>query len=154
MSRDITIFPGPEYGEKALKLFQAKSNLRTVAWGYLKNIELSITYTNCMDIKIFADSQKESDIVPVNKKGDNQLLENYRLISLLPILAKVFEKFYKIIYFNICKKTTFFAKISLVFDHLILVNISFPQQLMKFMHHLITVLHLMLGLFFRYFKSL
>ena len=127
MSHDITIFPGPDYGEKALKLFQAQSNLRTVARGYLKNIELSITYTNCIGIGIFPDSWKESDIVPVNKKGDNQLLENYRLISLLPILGKVFEKFYKIIYFNICKKTTFCAKISLVFDHLILVNISFSQ---------------------------
>ena len=53
---------------------------------------LSIIYKNCIDTGIFRDSWKKSNIVPVHKKGDKQLLDNYRPVSLLPILRKVFEK--------------------------------------------------------------
>ena len=35
---------------------------------------------------------KKSNIVPVCKKVDKQLLQNYRPASLLPISGKVFEK--------------------------------------------------------------
>ena len=51
---------------------------------------LSIIYKNCIDTGIFPDSWKKSNIVPVHKKGDKQLLENYRPVSLLPMLSKVF----------------------------------------------------------------
>ena len=53
---------------------------------------LSRIYKNCIDTGIFPDSWKKSNIVPVHKKGDKQLLENYRPVSLLPMLGKVFEK--------------------------------------------------------------
>ena len=43
---------------------------------------------------------KKSNIVPVYKKGNKQLLENYRPVSLLSTL-KFFEKFYLIIYLNL-----------------------------------------------------
>ena len=35
---------------------------------------------------------KRSNIVPVHKKNDKQLVTNYQTISLLPILGKIFEK--------------------------------------------------------------
>ena len=35
---------------------------------------------------------KKSNIVPVHKKEDKQLLQNYRPASLLPILGKILEK--------------------------------------------------------------
>ena len=53
---------------------------------------LSIIYENCIDTLIFPDSWKKSNIVPVHKKGDKQLLKNYRLAASLPILGNVFEK--------------------------------------------------------------
>ena len=53
---------------------------------------LSKIYKNCIDTGVFSDSWKKSSIVPVHKKGDKQLLENYRPVSLLPVLGKVFEK--------------------------------------------------------------
>ena len=59
---------------------------------------LPIICKNCIDTGIFPDSWKKSNIVPVHKKGDKQLLDNYRPVSLLPILGKVFEK---ILYNNI-----------------------------------------------------
>ena len=40
MSRDTKIFPGPDFGEKILKLFQAQSNLWTTAGSYLKTTEI------------------------------------------------------------------------------------------------------------------
>ena len=41
---------------------------------------------------LFPDSWKKSIIVLVYKKGDKQLLENYKPVSLLPIFGKNFEK--------------------------------------------------------------
>ena len=53
---------------------------------------LSIVYKNCIDNFLFPDLWKKSNIVPVHKKGDKQLLQNYRPVSLLPILGKILEK--------------------------------------------------------------
>ena len=53
---------------------------------------LSIIYKNCIDNGIFPDLWKKSNIVPVHKKGDKQLLQNYRPVSLLLILGKILEK--------------------------------------------------------------
>ena len=56
------------------------------------NLPLSIIYKNFIDTGIFPDSWKKSNIIPVHKKEDKQLLENYRPVSLLPILGKAIEK--------------------------------------------------------------
>ena len=53
---------------------------------------LFIIYENPIDTGIFPDSWKKSNIGSVHKKGDKQLLEKYRPVSLLHILGKVFEK--------------------------------------------------------------
>ena len=49
----------------------------------------------------YPDIRKRSNIIPVHKKNDKQLVKNYRPISLLPIFGKIFEKiiFNKISYF-------------------------------------------------------
>ena len=40
---------------------------------------------------MFPDDQEKGHIVPVNKKDPKAMLINYRLISLLPRLPKIFE---------------------------------------------------------------
>ena len=35
---------------------------------------------------------KKSNIIPVHKKSDKQIIDNYRPVSLLPICGKIFEK--------------------------------------------------------------
>ena len=50
---------------------------------------LSIIYKNSIDTGIFPDLWKKSNIVPVHKKANKLLLQNYRAVSLLPILGKI-----------------------------------------------------------------
>ena len=40
----------------------------------------------------FANEWKKANVVPVHKKGDKQMLRNYRPVSLLPICGKIFER--------------------------------------------------------------
>ena len=46
----------------------------------------------------FLEKQKKANVVPAFKKGDKQLVKNYRPLSSLPICSKIFER---IIYNNI-----------------------------------------------------
>ena len=60
---------------------------------------LSIIYKNRIDTDIFPDLWKKSNTVPVHKKGDKQLLQKHKTVSLLPILGKILEKIF--IKFNV-----------------------------------------------------
>ncbi len=45
-----------------------------------------------IDEGVFPDSLKSAKVIPIFKKGDRLNLNNYRPISLLPVLSKVFKK--------------------------------------------------------------
>ena len=49
-----------------------------------------------MELGTFPKSLKIGKISPIHKKGDVQLLDNYRPISVLPIFGKIFEKILRI----------------------------------------------------------
>ena len=51
-----------------------------------------IIFNNCIDSGTFPDIWKRSNIIPVHKKGDKQIVDNYRPVSLLPMFGKIFEK--------------------------------------------------------------
>ena len=53
---------------------------------------LSILFQNCIDTRTFPDTWKKSNIVPVHNKGDREIVDNYRPVSLLPILGKTFAR--------------------------------------------------------------
>ena len=51
-----------------------------------------IIFQNILMTSIYPDMCKPADVTPIIKKGDKQLIKNYRPISLLPICGKIFEK--------------------------------------------------------------
>ena len=53
---------------------------------------LKIIFDNILQTGVFPDHWKEANVTPVHKKNDKQIISNYRPISLLPVLAKVYER--------------------------------------------------------------
>ena len=71
---------------------------------------------------VYPDDWKKSKAVPIHKKESQNLIKNYRLISLLPVFSKVFER----ITFNLCSIT--FLEIS----YLLIVNQVFYWVILAF----------------------
>ena len=55
-------------------------------------LPLHIIFINILSTSIYPDTWKLANVTPIFKKGDKQLINNYRPISLLPICGKIFEK--------------------------------------------------------------
>ena len=53
---------------------------------------LSIICQNCLNIGTFPDISKKSNIVAIHKKGDKQVVNNYKPVSLLPVCGKILER--------------------------------------------------------------
>ena len=72
---------------------------------------LSKFYNAFMRLGIFPDILKTGIVSPVYKKGNPQLLDNYRPISTLPIFSKIFEKLiYSRIYDFLISKNVLYEK--------------------------------------------
>ena len=57
---------------------------------YLQTIRNN--FQEALSTGLFPSEWKKGNIVPTHKKGDKQVLKNYRPVSLLPICGKVFER--------------------------------------------------------------
>ena len=55
-------------------------------------LPLHLIFTNIMSSSVYPDAWKLANITPIFKKGNKQLVSNYRPISLLPICGKILEK--------------------------------------------------------------
>ena len=55
-------------------------------------IPLTKLFTKCISSGKYPQKWKEANIIPIHKKGRTDLALNYRSVSLLPIVSKVFEK--------------------------------------------------------------
>ena len=53
---------------------------------------LYLTFKNRLSSNTFPHVWKKANVIPVHKKGDKQVLKNYRPVSLLLICGKIFEK--------------------------------------------------------------
>ena len=73
--------------------------------GHLANF-----FNSFMESGIFPDILKVGKITPVFKKGNSQLMTNYRPISLLPIIGKIFEKVIHKRMYN------FFCAMNIIYD--------------------------------------
>ena len=60
---------------------------------------LSIIINHILNSGIFPEKLKIAKVIPIYKKDDNKLFNNYRPISLLPVISKIVEKcMYKQLY--------------------------------------------------------
>ena len=55
-------------------------------------LPLKIIFRNILSTSTYPDIWKLANVTPIFKKGDKQLIKNYRPISLLPICGKMFEQ--------------------------------------------------------------
>ena len=55
-------------------------------------LPLRIIFNNILSTAVYPDMWKLANVTPIFKKGDKQLIKNYRPISLLPICGKILEK--------------------------------------------------------------
>ena len=53
---------------------------------------LTIMINQCLTTNIFPDRMKLAKVVPLHKKNDNDIFDNYRPISLLPSISKIIER--------------------------------------------------------------
>ena len=101
---------------------------------------LSIIFKNYLQSGSVANNSKKSDVVPIHKKGEKQLLQNYRPVSLLPVCGKIFEIIIcNPIFEYLEKKIVFSVQINLVFVHLTYVKTNYYQSFMIFMLILINI---------------
>ena len=57
---------------------------------------LSIIFNDCIDTGTFLDTWKQSNIIPVHKKGDKQIVDNNRPVSLSSIFGKLLRNYFSI----------------------------------------------------------
>ena len=55
---------------------------------------LKIIFRNILLTSTYPDVWKLANVIPIFKKGDKQLIKNYRPISLLSIYGKIFNNLY------------------------------------------------------------
>ena len=53
---------------------------------------LEIIFNQCLETGVFPSEWKKGNIVPIHKKGDKQMLQNYCPVLLLPICGKILER--------------------------------------------------------------
>ena len=53
---------------------------------------LTYLINKSIELGIFPDEMKMAQVVPIFKAGDEQLVQNYRPISVLPFMSKIYEK--------------------------------------------------------------
>ena len=77
--------------KKATGPDQIPSKLIKIVRPQISNV-LTGMINNAIDEEIFPDSLKRAQVTPVFKKADNLSKENYRPVSILPCLSKIFER--------------------------------------------------------------
>ena len=53
---------------------------------------LELIFKSCLENEKFPIEWKKANVVPVYKRNNKQLIENYRPISLLPVCGKILER--------------------------------------------------------------
>ena len=101
---------------------------------------ISLIYKNCINSGIFPNIY----VVPVHKRGDKQVVDNYRPASPLQIFGKILERLIFNSLFEFLHENNLLKRVNQNSDHLIHVNINPYHLYMIYMHHL-TVTYLVMS---------
>ena len=66
--------------------------LKAIKYETRKAITQNMIINQSLHTGIFPDKLKLAKVIPVFKKGDSTKLDNYRPISILPVISKIFER--------------------------------------------------------------
>ena len=58
----------------------------------ISSIFLTKIYNDSKDDQIFPGTLKNADVIPIHEKEEKTSKENYRPVSLLPLISKLFER--------------------------------------------------------------
>ena len=95
-------------------------------------LPLKIIFSNILSTSIYPDLWKIANVTPIFKKGDKQLIKNYRPRSLLPICGKILEKIiFNHLYSYLTANRLITKKINWVFVLVIPQETSYYILLMK-----------------------
>ena len=83
---------------------------------------LTLIINQSLLTSIFPNKLKIAKVIPIYKKGDPRMMGNYRPISLLSAISKVFKKTYINNYRNTSRSINHSTKASMVSETMILVN--------------------------------
>ena len=88
-------------------------------------------FKQCIETGVFPSEWKKANIVPIQKKGDKQTVENYRPVLLLPICGKILERLMFNEMFNIFIENKLSLNQSRFVNQVILALISCYLSLMR-----------------------
>lgn len=102
--QDSNFIIGPISMTRIIKIIRAlKSKNSNDFWfvtpNLIKNLEcelaepMAVIINSCIEQGIFPDQMKIAKVVPLHKKGSTASCDNYRPVSVLPSLSKIFEKY-------------------------------------------------------------
>ena len=78
-------------------------------------LPLKIIFSNIMSTSSNFPQVRVNNVTPIFKKGDKQLVKNYRPLSLLPICGKILEKLFSTIFIVILLPISLLQLINRVF---------------------------------------
>ena len=110
-----------EVGKTIVSLKNKKSNTVDIPVLIYKNLSpvlsplISNLFNSSVESGCFPNVLKIAKVIPLHKGGDKLSIGNYRPISLLPTLSKIFEKLMFTRIYNFLSQANFFISTSMVF---------------------------------------
>ena len=96
-------------------------------------LPLHVIFENILSTSIYSDMWKLANVTPIFKKGDKQLINNYRPISLLQICGKFFEKIHRVFVQEILLPTNYYILLTKFTKLLIVRNrLKFEQYFLTY----------------------
>ena len=77
---------------------------------------LSLHFSTAIELGVFPQTFKTTKVIPIFKCGSKQILSDYKPISLLPNLSKIFEKFITAKFINFFENIVCFTHPNMIFE--------------------------------------